>query len=405
MELARSAGKANCSGTAGPQRLLARTAVGASLSEPTIVLTPAGRAGTAVRKTSVGTLLLAVYLAGFLALLAYRALGWILLRRLVSRARQVHGRVRESSDAVAPVAAGTFRPVILILPAGGSEWDRKTRRAVLAHEFAHIRRGDGLAALLSRTLTSIFWYHPMAWLVARRISDSAEAACDAAALERNSMIRPAYARILLAFANQVRVAGFSVDLPGLAMAAPSGIGRRIDRVFELSQGDLRGLRRPGTLAAVLGAPLLCLAATAALGERVTLKPAAPPPPAAPVHSPKPVLSEVAQAQEPAPRGRTVSEAPLPSLSESLGRMPGAPGLYLDQDMEEYHGRASVRGRSLFLQPCDGPPGKIPGSARRSRSGICSARARRFGRGSCRDAGNCGVRSFGATGTRNLDQET
>jgi beta-lactamase regulating signal transducer with metallopeptidase domain len=287
---------------------------------------------TTARKTPVFNILLWLYWAGLIARVAYRAIGWAMLRRLVAGSRAVHGRVRESADVIAPVTAGAVHPVV-ILPAGWRGWDSMTRRAVLAHEFAHIRRVDGLAALLARCITCVYWYHPIAWLVARRISETAESACDAAALE--GLRDPAsYSRILLAFAEKVNATGYRVGLPGLAMAAPSGIGKRIDRVFELSGRDMRRLRRPGAVVTVLGAPLLCLAATAGLGERIRISPPQPWPPSAPAFSQKKVSSYIAHAQAPSPR-----ETALPSLTDTLaGQIPPPPGLYLDQDLEEYHRR-------------------------------------------------------------------
>ena len=62
----------------------------------------------------------------------------------------------------------------MVLPVGWGEWHVSTRRAILAHEFAHIRRRDGLTSMLARWITCVFWYHPIAWLVARAISETAE---------------------------------------------------------------------------------------------------------------------------------------------------------------------------------------------------------------------------------------
>jgi beta-lactamase regulating signal transducer with metallopeptidase domain len=306
------------------------------LSTRLSTMIPKSAAVRATPSLNINTLLLWVYLAGLLTRLVYRATGWAMLHRIIATSKRVHGRVRESCDVIAPVTAGILRPVV-ILPAGWRNWSSITRRAVLAHEFAHVRRGDGLAALLARWITCVFWHHPIAWLVARSISETAESACDAVALE--GVPDPAgYSRILLAFAEEVHLANCRVKLPGLAMAAPSGIGRRIDQVFELSSGDLRRLHRPGAVVAVLGTPLLCLAATTGLGEHTVSIPPLPRIPSAPHFSqkpsPRPVPTQIAQAQAPPPRAN-----PLPSLTDALaGQIAAAPGLYLDQDLEEYHRR-------------------------------------------------------------------
>lgn len=205
------------------------------------------------------------YFAGLFAMVVYRVAGWALLRRVMSRSRPLRaGRLRESADVLTPVAVGVLRPAVL-LPAGWRTWNTATRRAVLAHEFAHLRRHDTLISALGRCVQCVFWFHPLAWWISRKISNLAELACDAAVLER--VHDPAgYSRILLEFAGAVNRAGGRVALPGLAMAASSGMGRRIDQVFELSSGTMKKLSRPGVLLAVTGVPVMCLAATVGLGE-------------------------------------------------------------------------------------------------------------------------------------------
>ncbi len=217
----------------------------------------------------VETMLLWFYAAGLLVMVAYRAAGWALLWRVVARSTPFRKqRLRESSDVATPVAVGVVRPVV-ILPAGWRTWSANTKRAVLAHEFAHLRRHDALVAALARFVKCVFWFHPLAWWVSQKITDLAELACDAAVLER--IDDPAgYSRILLEFADKVNRAGHRVALPGLAMAAGSGMSRRIDQVFELSgglsAGTLRRLARPGLWLTLMGVPVICLAATVGLSE-------------------------------------------------------------------------------------------------------------------------------------------
>ncbi len=146
------------------------------------------------------------YLAGLLAILLYRAMGWVMLRRVLYRSTLLKGRaLRESADVVSPAAVGVLRPAVL-LPLGWRDWKLETRRAVLAHEFAHIHRKDAWISALGRLVTWVLWFHPLAWWVSRRVSGLAELACDAVALE--CVGDPAgYSRILLDFADRVNRAG------------------------------------------------------------------------------------------------------------------------------------------------------------------------------------------------------
>lgn len=214
----------------------------------------------------IETLIVWCYLLGVCAVALYRLIGWTLLRRVVSRARRVHGRrVMESADLATPVAAGVLLPVV-ILPTGWREWSAATKGAVLAHEFAHLRRRDTLVAALTRLAQCVLWFHPLTWWLARKLHDLAEFACDAAALEKND--DPAgYSRILLDFADAVNRNGHRTAWPGLAMASSSNMGQRIDELFELSGGTTRKLSRPALFLALIGVPVLCLAASLGLSER------------------------------------------------------------------------------------------------------------------------------------------
>ncbi len=230
----------------------------------------AGKPAVELERPSSGTprmnmLVVWFYLAGLLAMFAYRLAGWVLLRQVVSRSKSLRVPwLRESADVFSPVAVGVFQPAVL-LPETWRDWSSETRSAVLAHEFAHLRRKDTLVAALARLLKCVLWFHPLAWWISRELAELAELACDAAALE--SVRDPArYSRVLLQFAQGVNGAGSRIALPGLAMADSSGLSNRIDQVFELSGGTMRRLRRPAAVLALLGLPAMCLAAMVGLGE-------------------------------------------------------------------------------------------------------------------------------------------
>lgn len=75
--------------------------------------------------------------------------------------------VRETDDLATPATVGWLRPVVL-LPADWRTWDAPERRAVLAHELAHVRRGDYLWGFWAQVCLAVHPYHPLAhWLTAR----------------------------------------------------------------------------------------------------------------------------------------------------------------------------------------------------------------------------------------------
>ena len=134
-----------------------------------------------------------VYLLGAGALLLRLAIGTIRASRL------------DSASCVAPVTVGLLRPRI-ILPDRCREWPVVQLDAVLTHERAHARRRDPLFQWLALLNRAVFWFHPLAWWLERRLSALAEEACDSAVLERGHDPRE-YSECLLDLARAVQRRG------------------------------------------------------------------------------------------------------------------------------------------------------------------------------------------------------
>jgi beta-lactamase regulating signal transducer with metallopeptidase domain len=96
--------------------------------------------------------------------------------RMVCRRRRVE--VRETPDLTAPATAGWRSPVIL-LPEDWRSWDGDERRAVLAHELAHVCRDDYLTGVVARTAIALYFYHPLVHWLAARLRLEQELAADA----------------------------------------------------------------------------------------------------------------------------------------------------------------------------------------------------------------------------------
>src|ERR1035441_8349332 len=104
-----------------------------------------------------------------------------LARKLLATARSIAfsgaNRVYESERVRVPVTVGWLRPGVL-LPLEWRKWDREKLDAVLAHEGAHVRRRDGLVAALAGVNRCVLWFHPLAWILERKLAQLAEQACD-----------------------------------------------------------------------------------------------------------------------------------------------------------------------------------------------------------------------------------
>ena len=115
-----------------------------------------------------------VWLAGVGAMLLYAAASWLLLRRKVRFAVPLGGRLRLCEEIDSPFILGVFRPRVY-LPAGLSG---AAREAVIAHENAHLARGDQLWKPLGFLLLAVHWFNPLLWLAWWLLCRDIELACD-----------------------------------------------------------------------------------------------------------------------------------------------------------------------------------------------------------------------------------
>ena len=213
--------------------------------------------------------LVSFYVAGVVVLLLRLILGTMEANRIRRSAVMLAGRLT-STRCVTPITVGWFRPS-LILPAGWEQWPSAKLAAVLTHEAAHARRHDPLVQWLALFNRAVFWFHPLAWWLERRLSTLAEAACDAAVLAAGHSPQD-YSEYLLDMARSVSAGGGRVRLVGMAMPG-SGLTWRMQQIFRgLPSARLSRTRVVTTVAGCAISSVLCSSGT--LAERAPAIPAA-----------------------------------------------------------------------------------------------------------------------------------
>jgi beta-lactamase regulating signal transducer with metallopeptidase domain len=136
-------------------------------------------------------------------------------------------RVLMTSARICPLVWCGWRPVIVVPEGLWRELDDVGRRAVLVHEIAHLRRRDHWVCWIALVAGCVYWWHPVAWWILRRIRDEADLCCDVWVTELLPGARRAYATALLQtrrFTSRAQPA-----LPAVALGVTSPRAKRLAR--------------------------------------------------------------------------------------------------------------------------------------------------------------------------------
>ena len=136
----------------------------------------------------------AVWLAGMAVMLSYGLISHFRLRRKVAEAAFLKENIWLCDRVESPFILGVFHPQIY-LP---SYLEGQERKFVLAHEHAHLKRGDHLWKPLGFLLLAVYWFHPLVWISWILLGRDIEAACDEKVIRDMEMEdKKAYANALV----------------------------------------------------------------------------------------------------------------------------------------------------------------------------------------------------------------
>ena len=185
-----------------------------------------------------------IWIAGAALQLSGLLFGLWRLSRIASRARTVHDGPRvavlrkvqaeyglrravtllQSDQPALLVTWGLLRPKVM-LPLGAHTWAEDRIHVVLAHELAHVQRGDWAVQIAGELLRIVYWFNPLVWLACARLRQESEHACDDAVVNLGVQGRD-YAAHLLELAR--RFGRSQQSFPAVAMASrPSSLERRV----------------------------------------------------------------------------------------------------------------------------------------------------------------------------------
>ena len=206
---------------------------------------------------SIGMFLIVLWIVGFIAGILHLLWGITCIQRYIrssypldsetiSHKMALHStcsgnlpmeRIRLSDRIKGPAAAGFLRAWILIPKLLFRHMDANEFRAVVLHEWAHVRNRDGLFTLLGELAVILYWWNPAVRMLQRRRLMLQEMIGDETAVEIAGGLD--YAKALLSLAEKSR---HNEELKCvLAFFGPLGLKERIERI--LSKEGKMNLRK------------------------------------------------------------------------------------------------------------------------------------------------------------------
>jgi len=141
--------------------------------------------------------------------------------QLLERAKQKLGvrflrpQLLVSPEPVSPYVVGTLKPRIVVPESVLETMAPHDIEFILAHELAHVRRGDVWMQWLMIVTQTLHWFNPFSWRTARGMQATREAACDDFVVEQyDGSGRSQYAKTILAVSTHFQPAPLAPGLIG-----------------------------------------------------------------------------------------------------------------------------------------------------------------------------------------------
>ena len=276
-------------------------------------------------------ILLALWLVGSIAIAAVQGLRIVRFARRLRSARPAPSAlIEEVAEHCTAVGLRPIRVMVvprlgtpllwcagrvrLLVPEGLLEgFGPARRRCVIAHELAHLARGDHWVSRLELIAGWFWWWNPIYWWVRSRLSVEAEHACDAWVVRRYPNDRRAFAEALLDVC-QRSIVSTPPPAIGISGGSPTLLERRLRMILR------EPVRPPLPRLALLGTMLLALLALPAWSRQApdgtsdsstgadSISPAIPP------------FDRSEEADDPDP-GRTAPDNPDAAVAEATAGDP------------------------------------------------------------------------------------
>ncbi len=161
--------------------------------------------------------------------------------------------ILKSSKIAVPLTLGLFSNRVYV-PAAWDDWTDDCRKMIVAHEMAHMRRRDGVVQVLQVLVRAVYFFHPLVWLIDRRVNQYREMACDDAASRTREGGPETYSKYLLRIA-ETTLAGSAVC--GSASALLRQRNHLLNRVkYQMREGTMQVISARRKALVIVGLLLL-----------------------------------------------------------------------------------------------------------------------------------------------------
>jgi len=150
--------------------------------------------------------------------------------------RQIHLYMSENIQS--PLMQGLWK-VRIYLPLEYQSWTPDEKQSILAHELTHVRRLDIFIIYLQAIVKTLYFFHPVIWLVNDQIDLEREKICDDEAIELSRADRGAYGDQLFRQLSSEQGERSVPVLAGGFFMSDSSIIKRF-RYIKEKRGDMQG---------------------------------------------------------------------------------------------------------------------------------------------------------------------
>lgn len=135
-----------------------------------------------------------VWIVGMAAMLLYTAISYLRILKKVREATPLKENIWICDSISTPFILGCIKPRIFF----PSSMNDRDLEFVVAHEKAHIKRGDHLWKPLGFMLLTVYWFNPLLWLAYVLLCRDIELACDEKVIKQmGAEIKKSYSQALI----------------------------------------------------------------------------------------------------------------------------------------------------------------------------------------------------------------